>query len=195
MKLSEFRTKISAWVASKFGGVHSLDPPQVLPASPSNPALPPSPCTYIIYPVADLEIMQRYGSNWFRFSQIITVTYVFSRRLTYSQLPLNSLELLWLDRAVNLINDAGCEFGSAVNMKLYKVDPIDIVPASNNSEWLVTLRIALDVEAPLELESVFNPVTPAFSFTGSTVEMKLFDVTPEPDKLISTMIFEVDNAD
>lgn len=80
-------------------------------------------------------------------------------------------------------------------MKLYKVDPIDIVPASNNSEWLVTLRIALDVEAPLELESVFTPVTPAFSFTGSTVEMKLFDVTPEPDKLISTMLFEVDNAD
>lgn len=193
MKMSQFRTKISSWVISKFGGTHSLDPPQILPPSSSNQTLPP--CTYIIYPVADLEVTQKYGSNWFRFSQIITVTYVFSRRLTYSQLPINSMELLWLDRVVNLVNNAECEFGSSVNMKPYKVDPIDIIPASNNSEWLVTIRIALDVEAPLELESVFTPALPPFSFAGTTVELQMFDVTYEPDKLIYKRILEVDNAD
>jgi hypothetical protein len=140
MKLSAFKSKIEEWVTGKFGGVHTLDPPSV------------GKVNYIIYPVSGLSCKHR-GLSMLMFEQVVSVTYCYSRRLTYAQLPMTLIESNWLNLAMGLVNGAECVIGDGVLLALNEIDPVDIMPATNNSDWLVTLRFSYAVTMPLELDT------------------------------------------
>jgi len=135
----------------------------------------PYPSTHIIYPFVSTELSNKNGSRYITFEQVFSVTFIFSRRLNYSQLPLLNLHLLWLSVADKLASDSECLFGNGVKIATNKLDPIDILPASNNTDWLVTLRFSFEVSSYLELESIFEPVPILFNGNITTVTLNTRD--------------------
>lgn len=148
MKLAAFKSQLSNWLTSRFSNsVQSLDPPTL------------GKSTYIIYPMAGLTSKLVGGIMMLSFEQLVSITFSYSRRLTYAQLPLSTVENSWLIAAMGLVEGAECVIGEGVSVRLNELDPIDIIPYTNNTDWLVTMRFSFAVVMPMILDTGdTNPV-------------------------------------